>query len=252
VNLTPSYTLAALILPPTSIAVLAAVGVVLIVRRWQRLGLLTLVVSVSTLWLLATPWVGIRLLHHLEPAPLSIEAARRSGAQAIVILGGGRSLAAPEWGGETVNAHTLQRLRYGAALAKTLALPVLVSGGMPGGGARSEAVLMREALSHEWAVRVNWVEDKSANTRENAALSARLLHPLGIKQVILVTDAAHMPRAQANFIAQGFSVMPAPTAYLGQHAFRLSLLVPSVEGLRRSHIAMREWLAMTRDRYFES
>lgn len=250
-NATLTYLLAALVLPPTSTTLLAALGIVLIVRRWRRLGIWVLAVSISVLWLLATPWIGIQLLHRLEPAPLSVEVARASEAQAIVILGGGRALAAPEWGGETVNAHTLARLRYGAALAKALSLPVLVSGGMPGGGLRSEAVLMRDALSKEWGVSVEWLEDKSMNTRENARLSARLLQPLGIKHIILVTEAAHMPRAQANFAAQGFSVMSAPTAYLGQHEFGLNLLVPSVEGLRRSNIALREWLATTRDQYFE-
>ena len=49
---------------------------------------------------------------------------------AIVILSAGRRTYAPEFGGETVDALALERLRYGADVARQTQLPVLVSGGL--------------------------------------------------------------------------------------------------------------------------
>ena len=46
-----------------------------------------------------------------------------------MILGGGLRRSAPEYGGDTLGRLTLERLRYGAMLAKRTGLPVMVSGG---------------------------------------------------------------------------------------------------------------------------
>lgn len=78
-----------------------------------------------------------------------------------------------------------------------------------------------------------------------------MLHPAGITRVLLVTDATHMTRATRNFKRHSFTPIAAPTGYLGHDPFRAGQLVPSVEGLRRSHIALREWLGMLRDRLVE-
>ena len=51
-------------------------------------------------------------------------------AEAIVILGGGTRRNAPEYGGDTLGRLTLERVRYGAQVAKLTALPVLVTGGV--------------------------------------------------------------------------------------------------------------------------
>ena len=55
----------------------------------------------------------------------------RSGAhaKAVVILGGGVRRNAPEYGGDTLATLTLERVRYGARVARLTGLPVLVSGG---------------------------------------------------------------------------------------------------------------------------
>ena len=78
------------------------------------------------------------------------DAAAISQAQAIVIVAGGRHRNAPEYGGETVNPLTLERLRYGARLARASGLPILLSGGAPSGGT-AEALLMRDALERDFA-----------------------------------------------------------------------------------------------------
>ncbi len=250
-NETLSYALAALVLPPSSTGLLALVGVCCVARGRARWGVFWVVLSMVTLLVLSMPAVAMVLLRTLEPAPFDHTQKQGLGPQAIVILGGGRQRGALEWGGETVNATSLQRLRYGAVLARELGLPVLLTGGIAGQGARSEAALMHDVLTQALHTEVRWVEGQSLTTRENARLSAGMLQPLGIERIVLVTSASHMARAQRNFSAQGFDVWPAPTDYLGQLPFAWHLLLPSVEGLARSNTALREWLAISRDRFSE-
>jgi uncharacterized SAM-binding protein YcdF (DUF218 family) len=62
--------------------------------------------------------------------------------------------------------------------------------------------------------------------------------------VLLVTDAWHMPRAAPEFVRNGFDVVPAPAGFLGARPFSGYQLAPSIESLRLTHIALREWLGM--------
>ncbi len=66
-----------------------------------------------------------------------------------------------------------ERLRYAARLAKTSALPVLISGGLHYGRPPSEAALMANALLQDFGVPTRWQEGLSRTTWENATLSAR-------------------------------------------------------------------------------
>ncbi len=238
---TLSYAAAALVLPPTSLVALALAGLAWS-RRARGPGLALAAVALLILLGLGTGVAAQALIRSLEAPPLAD--AKASGAQAIVILAGGRNRGAPEWGGETVRATTLQRVRYGTHLARQTGLPVLVTGGKPGGGTATEAELMRDVLRDEFGIAPRWVEAASDTTYDNARLTAAQLLPAGITHVLLVTSASHMPRAQAVFEQHGLKVTPAPTAYLGQAPFRPLHLVPNAEGLYVSHIALREWLGI--------
>ncbi|MDH5208214.1 MAG: YdcF family protein, partial [Burkholderiaceae bacterium] len=109
--MTLSYLLSSLVLPPTSLALLALFGLALWKSR-PRLAVALVAGSQLTLLALSMPVVANGLARTLEPPPLASDALRQ--AQAIVILGGGINRSAVEWGGVTVNDFTLQRLRYGA------------------------------------------------------------------------------------------------------------------------------------------
>jgi uncharacterized SAM-binding protein YcdF (DUF218 family) len=238
---TSSYTLSELVLPPTALVVLTLVGVALLPRR-RRLALALIAGSQCALLVLSLPVVALALARPLEPPPL--QAGALQPAQAIVILGGGRNRSALEWGGETVNDHTLERMRYGARLARETKLPVYVTGGKPSGGVHPEGLLMRDVLEREFGVDVRWVDNAANTTRDNALMAARDLLPAGVRRVALVTTAMHMPRSRQAFAAAGFDVIPAPTDYEAQRPFTPSQLVPGLRGLRLSHIALREWVAI--------
>lgn len=228
--------LAALILPPLGPLLLVALGL-LLRRRTPRLGAALAWSGLLLTLLLITPYTVSLLAQPLETAaPPDATAMRR--AQAIVILAGGRQRNAPEYGGETVGRLTLERLRYGARLARATGLPVLLSGGAPSGGT-AESLLMRDALERDFLLQARWTESASRDTAENAIFSARILRSEGVTRVLLVTHALHMRRAQAEFEAKGIEVIPAPTGF----AHRTSGGDTFFGGLPNASAAYAGWLA---------
>ncbi|HCA26807.1 MAG TPA: hypothetical protein DEP05_04065 [Betaproteobacteria bacterium] len=227
--------IAALLLPPLNLILLGGAGLLLLGKR-PRLGKSMAWAALLLLYLLSTPWVANHLLMRMETPPVVLQ----PGVGAIVVLGGGRYLNAPEYGGDTVSQATLVRLRYAARLYRLTHKPILVSGGKPDGGRQSEAALMAETLTQDFHVPVRWIEGDSNNTAENAADSARLLRRAGIDRIYLVTHAWHMPRAKMAFTHAGMRVVPAATGYTGTHPFSPLMLLPDAGALGNSAIAFHE------------
>lgn len=200
------------ILPPGGPLVLAAVGL-LLHRRRPRTGTALLLAGLVAAWLLATPQLAATLNRALDPPPpLDDAAVAASGAGAIVVLAGGLTVRAPEYGPVDVSPVTLARVRYGARLHRLSGLPVLVSGGYRDHDREpSEAALMAAVLRDEYGVREVWTEDRSRDTRQNADYSAPVLAAHGVRRVLLVSHAAHLPRALAAFRRAGIDAVPAPT-----------------------------------------
>lgn len=230
-----------LVLPPFAPLLLIMLGL-LVLRSHRRIGVVLAWLGVTAAVLLSSsPSVGW-LAGTLEP-PQALAAEAGRSADAIVILGGGRRQHAPEYGGETVNRLTLERLRYGARLARDTGLPILVSGGAPT-GETPEAELMQAALEIDFNMPVRWIERVSLDTRQNAQFSAVQLNAAGVKRILLVTHAIHIPRAQAEFEAQGFEVVAAPTGWLGgPDRAELDLgALPNAGAAYAGWLATHEWL----------
>lgn len=237
--------LASLVLPPTGPLLLALFGLWL-ARRRRQAGLWLVAVATIVLFLLSLPWVSNLLLRGLEDAaPVAPEALVR--AQAIVILGGGTYHSAPEYGGDTVSDLGLERLRYGARLARASGLPVAVAGGILG-SERSEGEMMREALATDFNIPARWVEVESRNTAENAARLAPMLREAGVSHIALVTHAWHMRRARDQFEHHGLKVLPAPTGFATTSRTSLMNWVPGAGAMYGSQIALHEWLGLLVDR----
>jgi len=230
----------ALVLPPTGLLLMAALGLG-IQARHARIGRFLTAAGVTLLLVISMPVVADFLTGFVDTSP-PLDLARARQAQAIVILGGGVRRNAPEYGGDTLAALTLERVRYGARVARLTGLPVLVSGGSVLGG-EPEAVLMRSALESEFGVPVRWVESRSRTTHENAVLSATMLHAEGIDRVILVAHGFDMRRATAEFAAEGMETIGAPTGKRGPTEYDLLDYVPSMAGLQGSYRATYEILA---------
>ena len=234
----------ALFLLPTNLLLACVVGM-LLRRRYPRLGVAVCVASLLLLAVLSSKAGAMLLAAPLEQRVLPLVEARAGDAQAIVILGGGRLANAPEYAnGDAPNYWTLARLRYGARLQRQTGLPILVSGGMPEGSKVSEAALMANSLRDDFAVSVKWLEGASDNTEQNAVFSAEILKRAGVTKILLVTDALHMPRAQAMFVHAGLDTVAAPTVFLSRDRLTLLSFLPSGEGMQRSAYALHEWLGL--------
>ena len=233
--------LTALLMPPASLFLLFLLGWWLLLRQ-HHIGRLLMLFSGLFLLLLSLPIVTNPLLHAIENvAVLDKSELSQPRAQAIVILGGGRYSNAPEYFGDTTGQASLERVRYGAFLHKTTKLPILVTGGSPFNEAISEAHLMKQSLEQEFNVPVKWIEALSNNTWENAKYSAVHLKAAGVKAVYLVSHAWHIPRAKVAFEQQGFTVIPAPTAFTTRSSEPWYFqLIPSAGSLSKSKMIAHE------------
>lgn len=239
-------TVSALLLPPLNLIVPGVAGFMLR-KRWPRVAVVLCVGSLVALIVLSTGAGAKLMVAPLEnmTAPLSLSSARGSGAQAIVVLGGGRTKNAPEYGDQDVpGLAALARLRYGAKLHRETGLPILVTGGSPEGSQESEAALMARVLREDFATPAKWLESASDNTAQNAQFSARLLAQQNVQRILLVTDAIHMPRSQKIFMQNGLQVTPAPTTFVSREPFAPIDFVPNGGALGLSHYAMHEWLGL--------
>jgi len=117
-----------------------------------------------------------------------------------------------------------------------------VSGGQVYERGTPEAVLIAGVLKNELGVPVRWIETASRNTAENARFSRRLLARAHIRRVVLVTSAAHIPRARAAFKRVGIEVLSAATDYQSGSSHTWLDWRPLAGALGLSAAALYEWL----------
>lgn len=234
---------AGLLLPPTGPLLLALLGLIWMPRR-PRLGRALAFAGTGILLVLSLPIVGAMLC-----AAVADGEALRPGtpvkADAIVVLGAGSRGYAPEYGGDAPTTLGLERIRYGAWLAKALALPVAVSGGVVYEG-DPEAQVMAAALAREFSVLPKWIEPHSRNTHENAVNLAAMLLPAGVKRIVVVSHGVDMRRARRELQAAGFDVVMAPTVVPGLQIDTVRDFVPNLSALRGSTLALYEMLGNLR------
>ena len=250
--------LAALLLPPMPWLLLILLGAWLLRRRtalgWALLlagvaleyaSFTTAAADVAAQWLLAPPPAMRHPRHAVDPPPAE-------GGTVIVVLGGGRTAAA-EYPEVSLSAISMERLRYGIWLARETGLPLAFSGGIgpASGDGPSEGSIARRIAAEEFRHPLQWVEERSRDTRENAELTVRLLRHAPLGRLVLVTHDLHMPRAIRHFLRArdaadlGFEIVPAPVGITeAREPWSIADFVPSPQGIARSRYAFREWLGL--------
>ena len=205
-----------LFLDPLALAILLLVCAFLVRKRQPTVFKITFAVSVGFLLLAGCPTVENWLTATLERQYPDVGVESCPPAQAIVVLGGAihmPSMVHHASGITDSSDRLLMALRlYHAGKAP---LVVLSGGNNPLSFEKlpeqSEAEIMRGLLV-EWGIPVAAIEVEggSINTRENALFSHRVLAGRGIRRIIIVTSAIHMPRAAASYRKVGFDVVTAP------------------------------------------
>ena len=192
------------------------------------LGLLA-VVAAFWAWVATTQAGAAMLLWALEvqSSPVDPERVKRN-AQAIVVLTGQPT-----------------RVNHAARLHLATGVPLALVG--KGGGERgfeAESEEMEDTLLRRYGIGPRWVENESRDTQENAAFAWCLLSSFGVRRIVLVTHAYHMPRARRRFAAAGFDVMAAPvpdTSVIRKAPITRASFIPGREGFRAARLPLREW-----------
>jgi uncharacterized SAM-binding protein YcdF (DUF218 family) len=162
---------------------------------------------------------------------------------AVVVLGGMVDGAASRASGDTeLDAAADRIIRAYELLRAGRARNVLVSGGVvdPEPGDRPEADRLAAKLV-QWGISpgVVQVEASSRNTRENAIESSRIAAARGWRTLLVVTSAAHAPRALGCFRAVGLEPDVLPVDFRAGAA-RSRGWLPRAGALSRSTDALRE------------
>ncbi len=241
-----------LLLPPMGPLILITLGLLVWLFRMPKFAAFCILLGAVLLYLASIPYFARQLL---DPLQYEHEVLKEipSDIQAIVVLSGGRLPIAREYDSlDTVNATTLQRLRYAAKLAKATELPILAVGGTVNDERRSEATLMKHIFEIYFGVQVTWMEHKSKNTFENAKFSKSILDDNSISSFLLVTHAYHMPRAVWCFEKVGLEPTPAPTVFYKRntHTPNYQDYLPKVSALRHTKIALHEYFGKLWYKYF--
>ena len=223
--------------------------------EWKKRSWLQFPAAIALLIILVSSnfWVSQALMKSLERQ--NLPPSVMPSAEAIVVLGGGISSAAYPRSMPEVN-EAGDRVLYGAKLYRDGKAPiVIVSGGRIGwlGGGLPESTDMGTLLAMMGVPDSAIIEEpNSLNTYENAVNVQKILDQKGIKEVLLVTSAFHMPRARLIFEKLGMKVIPAPTDfYVTEDKVKdfnfgtiLVYLLPDPRYLNLNTIALKEYLGL--------
>ncbi len=238
------------LIPGSSSFLIAGIGLALLLlasqrtlawgRRWLAL-LFVFYVTASV------PLVSGWLHRTLAGAGPITDAREARGADTIVLLGNGVVSVGPA--AVAVHLPVLNTALNVSATARLYRLlgprRVIVSGGMPPGGAgkRPESEVMREYLERLGVAAADIALESGSTTTTEQAERVKALLPPGTR-VLLVTTPAHMRRAAALFRHRGLDVVPAVSDSLPDTPRTWTEdLVPNRYALRASESAFYELFA---------
>lgn len=245
--------LLAALLPPAPMLLLAAWGGWRL-KRGRRGGGWILGLALLLVWLSATEAAG-ELLSRAIGSPIAltrvqVDALKGRTDGAVLVLGGGVHRHLPEYDAGAPKRLTAERLAYGVWLARRSGWPLAFSGGIGWTATKlrqPEADIVARVAAEDYGLPMRWIESRSRDTRENAANSLPQLAGAGVKQVLLVTDDAHMRRAVRAFEAVaaplGVSIVPAPIGLRDDALSSFDDWCPSTEGFSRVRNGVYEMLA---------
>lgn len=211
-------------------------------HRRVAASLAALAVCWSVVW--SVPAISDWLRQSLEDRHPVVAEAALPKADAIVVLGGGayewtlRTSADPD---DLVNS----RLAAGARAWRAGRAPIVILSGGRGRPGHTEAQNMAKAMARFGIPgSALLLEQRSRNTRDNAAFTAALAREHGMQRVLLVTSSLHMPRASLLFRNAGVEVVPVSVPEPESHRLGWGEWLPSRSALWRSGRALKEYAGL--------
>jgi uncharacterized SAM-binding protein YcdF (DUF218 family) len=227
---------------------LSPIALVLLLMVWSafRRSRAAAILSVLLLYAASMPALSDRMFRALESQQLRMMPAAVEPTQAVVVLSGmllnapGEQGVVPEWGEATDRFFGALEL-YAAGKAPLL---VFTGGLMPWQGQQEPEGQMLRRMAQRLGVPASAIEVSGPvqNTEQEASAVRQLLKP-GVKRILLVTSAFHMPRAQRLFERMSFVVTPYPVDFrVAVREATLMDYLPEGHALWLTDIAAREWL----------
>jgi uncharacterized SAM-binding protein YcdF (DUF218 family) len=243
-----SKTLGFFAYPSNVVALIALLGLALAVTRFRRAGLWLMGLSAVLLAIAGWSPLGNFMIYPLEQRFPPWDASRGP-PDGIIVLGGAVT---PELSAARNEPHlneAAERLTAMAVLARRYPQARLVYSGGSSGLVRNdslEADHARDLLERLGIPRERiLIERRARNTAENAAFAKALVQPKPGERWLLVTSAAHMPRAIGIFRRQGFPVEAFPVDWRTRGPADMTTPFHALSmGLARFDTAMHEWIGL--------
>jgi uncharacterized SAM-binding protein YcdF (DUF218 family) len=236
-----------LAMPLGTAALLALLGLAALALRRTSFAAALAFAGFAWVWLWATPVFSYWVRASLEARYPPVAIAALPAADAVVVLGGAISGAAPPRLYPDLDSAA-DRVWHAARLFHAGKAPQLIlsGGALPWQRAQGPETTAMAAFLKDLGVPEGRLvlERGSTTTRENAVETKRLVDANGLRQVLLVTSALHMARAEASFRAVGIDVIPAATDHEILTAGSPTLLsyLPDASALSGSSRALKEYL----------
>jgi uncharacterized SAM-binding protein YcdF (DUF218 family) len=224
------------------------------VSIWRKQRALSKWLSITILWFLiiSTPLVPGLILNSLENRypPITAEqlsVAETDGQYHIVVLGGGHGFDDRLPPNSLLSTQALARLSEGIRIHIQLSNSILVLSGYSSSGRTTQAEMLQQTAVLLGVDPEKTITQKEpANTYEEGKVYAERF--AGSKKVILVTSAAHMPRAVGVFHHFGINVMPSPAHFRIIGGQRIKWIgFPSIRNISLFRTGLNEYAALVRD-----
>ncbi|MBY4676153.1 YdcF family protein [Marinobacterium arenosum] len=234
-----------LLQPDHLLLLLLLLATLLLWAGQRRLGLALLSPVVLLLLVLAVLPLGQLLLRPLESRFPTIAPPPAERLGGIIVLGGAELPGPSEaWQQAQFNGAAERLMALVPLLRRYPDLPVIYSGGS---GSLARPDQRGADLAQAWlaeaglAQRVRFERD-SRNTWQNAGYSLAMLDSVPDKRWLLVTSAAHMPRAVGVFRRQGWPVIGWPVDF---NSAPLGVRPQLWRNLSELSLASHEWLGLS-------
>ncbi len=233
--------------PGNALLLALCIGLFLLLTRWRRLGRWLVGLSVIVALTLTFVPVGGWMLSSLENR-FPVPDAMPDKIDGIVVLGGVIDPRLTHYRKSPALNGAVERITVSAALAKAYPEAPLV---FSAGSGRltddnREADFVAEVYRQLGVPETRLLLDRNArNTWENAENAYALAMPKPDETWVLVTSAAHMPRAVGVFRRIGWAMLPYPVDFRTYPGQMFQPPMSFGEGLGGFSQSLHEWIGLT-------